>query len=123
MNRDDYLVWTLPALLVALFLCLWWESDHEKSDFRLVHFVTGPEGRGSSASLCLVVGLVAGVWLVWWFAVHNTLTEWMMSAFNWFCGGVGAAKIGSNALSFVGNKVMPVSNAGDAPKVSKGDNV
>lgn len=123
MNRDDYLVWTLPALLVGFFLCLWWESRHPNSDFRLVHFVTGPEGRGSTAALAMVVGLVVGVWVLWWFAVHNDLKDWMMSAFNWFCGGVGSAKIASNAISAVGTRQMPTSNAGDAPKVRKGDDV
>lgn len=121
MNRDDALVWTLPLLLIGLFLCLWWESCHEKSDFRLVHFVTGPEGRGSAASLGMVVGLVVGVWIVWWFSVHDALKDWQLEAFNWLTGGVGAAKIGSNVIHFVGNKINPPANMGDQPKVRPGD--
>jgi hypothetical protein len=123
MSRDDILVYTLPAILLGLGVWLLYEGASSRSDFRVVHFFTGPEGRGSAASLCMVVGLVCGGWLLWWFAVHDKLADWMLSAFYWFTGGVGAVKVGSNAASFIGNRTMPTSNAGDSPKIRKGDDV
>lgn len=121
MSLDELLIWTLPVLLVGLWVCLWWESCHEKSAFKLIHLVTGPEGRGSIASLGMVVGIVVGVWLVWWSAIHGALTQWMLEAFNWLTGGVAATKIGANVVQAVGNKINPSATEGDQPKVRKGD--
>jgi hypothetical protein len=124
MTRDDFLIWTLPALVAFMFVCLWRASREDgPTTFRLTHFFTGPEGRGSAASLLVVLGALVGIWLVWWFAIHDTLTEWILNVFYWFCGGVGVGKIAHNAAIHIGNKTMPTPDAGDVPQVRKGDDV
>lgn len=123
MTRDDYLIWTLPALVAFMFVLLWGESRGSRSEFRIVHFVTGPEGRGSASALLMVLGGVLGIWLVWWLAIHDKLPDWLVNTLYTYFGGTGIVKIAASAWTHISNNVMPTADAGQVPKVRKGDDV
>ena len=67
----DWPAWAFVALIAIGCMVLWRESTSPESTFRVIQFVTGPDGRGNSGSLAYVVALLVSTWYVWYEAVNG----------------------------------------------------
>ena len=65
--------------------------------FKLVHFITNPDGTGNSASLSYVVALLVSTWMLFYLTTHNRMQEWFFTGYIgvFVGGGVWRANISS----------------------------
>ena len=67
----DWPAWTFVGLIAFGCLVLWRESKSPASTFRVIQFVTGPDGRGNSGSLAYVVALLVSTFIVWYETING----------------------------------------------------
>lgn len=71
MQLIDWPGWAFVALIAFGCLVLWRENRSTTSTFRVIQFVSAPDGTGSSASLAYVVALLVSTWYVWYETVNG----------------------------------------------------
>lgn len=100
----DWITLSFPVL-VALALLWVYRIDRDPANkFKVVQFLSHPDGTADKYALAYVLVLLVGTWGVWYMFVTNRLTEWMWTSF------IGAFVLGAAwktaASAFGSNKVQ-----------------
>ena len=76
------------ALAAAAVVYLFRVDRDDRNDFKIIQFVTNPDGTGNSASLAYVAALLVSTWALFYLTTHNRLEEWFFAAYiGMFVGG------------------------------------
>lgn len=90
------------AFLVGVIFAVAYLFYLDKSDnpFKLVHFVSSPDGHGSSGALAYTGSFLLSAWLVWYAAEQH---EWTVA--STLMGGVTAIAVaGGSYRQYVGSR-------------------
>lgn len=71
----------LGVVAAGLIWALWRADRNPACAFKLVELVTDRNCRADKYALAYIAALLVGTWLVWFAAVHNRLTEWMLMGY------------------------------------------
>lgn len=75
MTAIDWPAWVFVLTTAIAALYFWRESANQKSTFRLIQFVSNPDGTGNSASLAYVLSLLVAIWYLWYAAINNRASD------------------------------------------------
>jgi hypothetical protein len=110
------LAYSLPAIMLLLILALTIESFRGKSTFKLVHFFTDSQGRGSKYAFAYMIILIVGAWGLWVMILMNVLQEWYWTTFlGVFLLGALAGTAAAVKQAISAPDQVPPADAGDKP--------
>ena len=111
-NQVDVTGCVLLVLAVVLYVKMNQYERVHGSTFRMVDFFTDKDGRADKYSLAYNVILGISVWLTWYLALHDRITEWYITAII-YAFVLGAAW--KSGVSFMRDKVTAESQPDPAP--------
>lgn len=65
---------------LAVFYLFRVDQD-KKSAFKVIQFVSNPDGTGNSRSLAYVCSLLVSTWAMFYLTTHNRLEQWFFTAY------------------------------------------
>lgn len=86
----------LFVILIAIAVIYLFRVDRDESKpFKLIQFITNPDGTGNSASLAYCVALLVSTWVIWAMQSAGTLTAEIFWGYTgtFVAGGVARAAI------------------------------
>ena len=71
LSAVDWPAWSFVFATTVAAMYFWRESANPKSTFRLIQFVSNPDGTGNSASLAYTLSLLVSTWLLWYETINQ----------------------------------------------------